>query len=412
MPFRCSTRVGAGGAVSDFWNAWGAASSAIVVASCISLGAAPVWAEEATPALSVEATYRVDVIGPVQGGLSRRGSVLDDLSLVADLDLERAIGWSGAVLHGYLLSNNGQVPNDQAGTLQGIDNIEVARQGARLYELWVQAPVGERTTVLAGLYDLNSEFYANDAAGLLIAPPFGIGSELAATGPNGPSIFPSTAIALRVNHDFPKGYVRAAILNARAGVPGDPEGTDLSFDDGALMIAEAGISGSTRFAVGLWRYSERQDDIWAVTPAGAPLKQLAAGGYVLGEATLFGDEADEGPWARGFFRIGVSDGDTSPFRGGWQAGLIIDRVLPGRPDSQASIGIQQGVLSDKMRAVLASGGADAARAETGLEMTFSDRLARRIKLQPDLQVIFDSGGDNRADPVIIIGARLTIDLVP
>jgi len=391
----------------------GAVWSALVAVALSALAATPLRAEEeASPALAVEALYRVDLIGPVQGGVSRRGSVLDNLDLVADLDLGRTIGWSGATIHGYLLSNNGQVPNDRAGTLQGVDNIEVARQGVRLYELWLQAPVGDDTTVLVGLYDLNSEFYASDAAGLLIAPPFGIGSELAATGPNGPSIFPSTAIALRVNHDFPSGYVRAAVLNARAGVPGDPDGTDLSFGDGALMIAEAGTHGSTRFAVGLWRYSDRQDDILAVNLAGQPLKRLAAGGYVLGEASLFGDEAGDGPWARGFVRIGVSDGDTSPFRGGWQAGVVIDRLLPGRPDSQASIGVQQGVLSSNMRAILASGGADSARAESGFEVTFSDRLTPRIRIQPDLQVIFDAGGDRRADPVVIIGARLSIDLIP
>jgi porin len=387
--------------------------SALVAVILGALAATPLRAEEeASPALAVEALYRVDLIGPVQGGVSRRGSVLDNLDLVADLDLGRAIGWSGATIHGYILSNNGQIPNDRAGTLQGVDNIEVARQGVRLYELWLQAPVGDDTTVLVGLYDLNSEFYANDAADLLIAPPFGIGSELAATGPNGPSIFPSTAIALRVNHDFPTGYVRAAVLNARAGVPGDPDGTDLSFGDGALMIAEAGTHGSTRFAVGLWRYSDRQDDIWAVNLAGQPLKRVAAGGYALAEATLFGDEAGDGPWTRGFVRIGVSDGDTSPFRGGWQAGVVIDRLLPGRPDSQASIGVQQGVLSSNMRAILASGGADAARAESGFEVTYSDRLTPRIRIQPDLQVIFDAGGDRRADPVVIIGARLTIDLIP
>lgn len=399
--------------MSDFRNTRRVASwGPLAAAAWLALAASPVQADEATPALAVEATYRLDVIGPVQGGLSRRGGALDDLDIVADLDLERAIGWSGATLHGYLLSNNGQVPNDRAGTLQGVDNIEVARQGARLYELWLQAPVGDGTTVLVGLYDLNSEFYANDAAGLLIAPPFGIGSELAATGPNGPSIFPSTAVALRVNHDFSGGYVRAAVLNARAGVPGDPDGVDLSFGEGALMIAEAGTAGPARIAVGAWGYTDRQADILAVTPAGDPVGRRAAGAYLLGEAPLFGDEAGEGAWTRGFFRVGVSDGDTGPFRGGWQAGVIIDRVLPGRPDSQASIGVQQGVLSAGMRAILTSGGADAARAETGFELTLSDRLAPRIRLQPDLQVIFDAGGDRSADTVVIIGARLTIDLTP
>lgn len=377
----------------------------------VMLTGGPALAAEAGSPVSFEATYRVDVVGPVQGGLQRRGRVLDDLDLVVDVDLGRAIGWSGATLHGYLLSNNGQAPNDDAGTLQGVDNIEVGRQGLRLYELWLQAPVGAGTTVLAGLYDLNSEFYANDAAGLLIGPAFGIGSELAATGPNGPSIFPSTALALRVNHDFSAGYVRAAVLNAKAGVPGDPDGVDLSFGDGALFIAEAGMTGRARVGVGVWRYGASQDDIRDLTPGGDPVQRTAQGAYLIGEATFIdGGETDR--TLSGFVRVGLSDGDTSPFRGGWQAGLLLDHALPGRPDSQVSLGLQQGVLSSKMKANMAAGGVDPASAESGFELTLSDRIAPRLTLQPDLQVIFDPGGDSRAETEVIFGLRLTVDLTP
>jgi porin len=375
------------------------------------LAGGPANAADAGSPVTFEAIYRLDVLGPVQGGVKRRGSVLDDLGLVADVDLGQVIGWSGATLHGYLLSNNGEAPNDDAGTLQGVDNIEVTRQGLRLYELWVQAPLGEKTTVLAGLYDLNSEFYANDAAGLLIGPAFGIGSELAATGPNGPSIFPSTALAVRLNHDFSAGYVRAAMVNARAGVPGDPDGVDLHFGDGALFIAEAGTTGRTSVSIGYWRYGARQDDILDVTPGGAPAQRTAQGAYLLGERVLV-DGGEAGRTMRGFFRVGVSDGDTSPFKGGWQAGVLIDRALPGRPESQVSLGLQQGVLSSKMKAVTAAGGVDPASAESGLELALSDRVAPRLTLQPDLQVIFGAGGDAAADTEVVIGLRLTVDLTP
>ena len=374
--------------------------------------AAPALAEEGSSPWSFEASYTIDAIGPVSGDVTKKSSVLDDLDIVADLDLGQAIGWEGATLHGYLLANQGQIPNDIAGTLQGVDNIEVARQGARLYELWIQAPVGEKTTVLAGLYDLNSEFYANDASGLLINPAFGIGSELAATGPNGPSIFPSTAIAVRLNHEFDGGYVRAALLNANAGVPGDPHGVDLEFEGGALVIAEAGFTGSGKFAVGAWRYTDSQDDIHDLTLGGDPVQRTAQGAYVLAERVLSGDPGGDGRVVTGFFRAGVSDGDTSPFKGGWQAGVLVERVFASRPDSSFSVGIQQGAISKKMQANLVLGGLDAAKAESGFEFTYSDRVASRITLQPDLQVIFDPGGDSSADPVVVAGIRLTIDLLP
>lgn len=380
------------------------------VAAAAMVCATQALAQEASGPWTLTATYTADAIGPVAGAADHELSVLDDLDLVADLDLGRAIGWEGVVVHGYLLSNNGDIPNDIAGALQGIDNIEVERQGVRLYELWIQAPVGRRTTLLGGLYDLNSEFYANESAGLLISPSFGIGSELAATGPNGPSIFPSTAMAMRLNHEFDGGYARAAVLNAHAGVPGDPGGVNLKFDGGALVIAEAGLTRSGKIAVGAWRYSDDQDDIRDLAPGGGPERRTAQGAYVLAERVLFGAPDGEGQVATGFFRAGVSDGDTSPFRGGWQAGVLIERAIAGRPDSSVSIGIQQGGLSSKMRANLVDDGVDSAAAESGLEITYSDRISPKITVQPDLQVIFDRGGDSRADPEVILGLRLSFDL--
>jgi hypothetical protein len=142
--------------------------------------------------LKLSGSYKADLAGTVSGGLAKRGRVLDDLQVFGDLDLDKAVGWKGATAHFELLNNSGAMPNDDAGTLQGVDNIEVTRQRARLFEAWVEQGFGDKGSVRAGLYDLNSEFYANDSAGLLLAPAFGIGSELAATGPNGPSIFPST----------------------------------------------------------------------------------------------------------------------------------------------------------------------------------------------------------------------------
>lgn len=195
--------------------------------------------------------YTADVMGAVEGGLTQRGRFLDNLDLVADIDLERVMGWRGASAHIDVLNNSGGIPNDDIGTLQGVDNIEVPSQRARLFEAWVEQAWGD-TSIRAGLYDLNSEFYSNDSAGLLMAPAFGIGSEVAATGPNGPSIFPSTALAVRVARSWDNHFfARAAVINANAGVIGDPGGVDYGFDQGALMVAEGGFDGDHKLALGV-----------------------------------------------------------------------------------------------------------------------------------------------------------------
>jgi porin len=358
-----------------------------------------------------EVTYTADVAGTVRGGTAHAGRALDNLDVIVDGDLEKLVGWRGATVHGYLLNNSGGAPNDLAGTLQGVDNIEVGRPRARLYELWVQSRfAGDRGSVLAGLYDLNSEFYSTEASGLLLAPPFGIGSEFASTGPNGPSIFPSTALAVRARIEGGQGaYLQAAALNAHAGTVGDPDGPSTDFDNGALMIAEAGFGDSWRLAAGGWFYTERQPDLRALDANGDPALSKARGGYVLAEYP-FVDGGEAGRSVRGFARLGFSDGDTTPFSSGWQAGVLVERVFASRPDSAFSIGVEQGVLSSKQRANTVDEGLSPADAESSVEITYSDKVAPRVALQPDLQVIRRAGGDQDARTVVVMALRMTVSL--
>ena len=367
----------------------------------------PALAQES--AWTLAATYTADVAGPVSGGASQAGKFLDNLMIEADLDLDKAAGWTGASAHVSLLNNAGGAPNDIAGILQGINNIEVSRPRGKVYEAWLQQDFG-RASVRAGLYDLNSEFYATDAAGLLIAPPFGIGSELAATGPNGPSIFPSTALALRLRlATSDTTYVQAVALNALAGDIGDPGGVDTEFDHGALLAAEAGWTGRGKVALGAWRYTKDQDDILDIDAAGDPVRRVAAGAYLLVEQPLNGAQGDLRAVA-GFLRLGVSDGDTTSFKGGGQAGLLVTQVFAGRPDSALSLGVAYGGLSDKFQQTLAASGVAAAGSESTLELTYADKAAPRLTLQPSVQYVVHPGGDREADPAVVLILRVSIDL--
>lgn len=384
-----------------------ARASSLVLATCLAVIAGAAHAEGAW---SHEVIYKADVMGPIAGGGDKAGRFLDNLDVKADLDLSKAAGWTGATLHGHILNNSGGRPNDIAGTLQGVDNIEVSRARTRLYELWLEQTFADgRATVRVGLYDLNSEFYATEASGLLMAPPFGVGSEFAATGPNGPSIFPSTTLAVRLHVETDNAYAQAAVLNANASTLGDPHGVDMGLDRGALTIAEVGLKGSTRLAVGAWRYTVKQDDIRDLTPAGDPMRRDAQGAYLLAEHAFTAQDA-EGPAVRGFLRAGVSDGDTSPFRGGWQAGLLVEKVFASRPDSAFSIGVEQGYLSKKQRANDFDAGLNPAQAESSLEITYSDKLTSRLTIQPDLQFFRYPGGDRQARDGVMAGLRLTFDL--
>jgi len=383
-----------------------ARGSFLIAAALLAAGSAD--AGEAS-ALQLGVSYRADVTGAISGGLARRGRLLDDLQVSADLDFDKAVGWKGASAHVLLLNNSGATPNDDAGTLQGVDNIEVARQRARLFEAWVEQGFGDKGSVRAGLYDLNSEFYANDSAAFLLAPAFGIGSELAATGPNGPSIFPSTALAVRARWTPNENvYAQAAVLNANAGVLGDPGGVQTAFDNGVLVIAEAGWQGRGKVAFGTWRYTDKQNDIRAVTAAGDPVQATAKGAYVLLERQLTGAGDDAIRKTTAFARLGVSDGDTTAFKGGWQAGVLVEHVLEGRPDSALSIGVNQAFLSGKFRDNAFDAGQRLRGAESAVEVTYSDKIGP-VTLQPDLQYVKNPGADGGVGHALVAILRVGVE---
>jgi porin len=365
--------------------------------------------EAKEPALDLAATYRVDLSGVSADGRPMRSFGLDDLNVEANGDLEQLVGWKGASFHIDVLNNLGDRPNDVAATLQGIDNIEVAAPKLRLFEIWVEQKLGSRTTLRAGLYDLNSEFYSSDASGLLIAPAFGVGSEIAATGPNGPSIFPTTALAVRLEQRFGgTGFARFAVLNATAGALGDEHGSALDFHHGVLLIGEAGVEkDGDKFALGAWGYTQRQDDLTAVDGAGDPVRRDARGAYVIAQKAL-GDPGRAFATSV-FVRAGISEGKTTPYKGGWQGGLLLAHVVPGRDDSQFSFGVNQAYLSEGYRDLLRGDGVHTTATENAIELTYSDKLTKFLTLQPDLQMIWNRGGDADAQRVTVATLRATLE---
>lgn len=379
------------------------------VSAMLAIGLAlanPVRAEQAATSgpLAIEAEAVLDVVGVPQGVASGARHV-EFFSLSADLSLDQAIGWQGARVFLHGIASTGGRPNDLAGTLQGVNNIEVAANRARLFEAYLEQDLPAiRGSLRLGFSDLNAEFYANDAAGLLLAPAFGIGSELSATGSNGPAIFPSTAPMLRLKLEPGRGtYLQFAAINAEAGVPGDPGGVRPLLNNGALLIGEVGIAGKGKFALGAWSYTRRQDDIRLTTPSGDPASARARGIYLLGEQPIVSDKLTA------FLRVGLSDGDTTPYVGGWQAGVLAERVFAGRPDSQFSLGVNQAYLSHKYRANAADAGDELRAVETAIEVTYADKLAPWLTVQPDLQYVWTPSRTASSSRSVVVSLRLRID---
>ncbi len=347
--------------------------------------------------------HKSDVMGVDAGRGARDVTYLDNVDLTVAADLEQAIGWRGATAFVGLLNNLGGRPNDTAGTLQGVNNIEVGAPNLYLFQAWVQQGFADgRLMVLAGRYDINSEFYSSPAAGQLIGPAFGIGSELASTGPNGPSIFPRTELAVRVRYAGTRNYGQFAIVRA-------PRGTvDRGGRRTALFIAEAGRRGPTAVSIGAWAYSRRQPEIVPPGVSTGTGKAVSHGAYVLMERDLSGQPDRAGYW-RAFVRAGVSDGATTPFGNGVQTGISGRGIIRSRPDSGISIGYAMAGLSRRYRHANPVEAPVLAASENVLELTYNDRVLPFLTLQPDIQYVARPSGLRAAKAVVVMGLRAIIN---
>jgi porin len=355
---------------------------------------------ESSKAFQGSVQIKADGVGVVSGGDDRDFKQVTTVNFSGDLDLQSALGWTGLTAHADILVNLGQEPNDLVGAIQGVDNAAAGPKRPRLFQAWVEAAPSETFNVRVGFSDFNSEFDVADAAGLLMGPGYGIGNELSGTGVAGPSIYPSTAFGVRL-HGAPSEntYWQATVMNAHAAVVGDRGGPDFSFDDGVLAAGEVGWTGKGKLALGAWTYSKRWDDIRLTDATGAPLRQHSRGVYAVVEQPF--SEA-----LSGFAKVGVADGRTTDVAASWQAGLLLSPALGARPDSAASVGVSQVVISSRARANSLAAGEPLSRTETQFELTYSDKLSEHLAIQPDIQYIRRPGGRFSVKSALVVSLRL------
>ncbi|MBI2307194.1 MAG: carbohydrate porin [Rhodocyclales bacterium] len=370
-------------------------------------------------------------------GAPRDGThTISHLDLKLRADLEKLFGWESAVGYVNVIDNRGAGPNARVDSVMGVSNIEVAVPTARLFHTWLQKGFfDDHFSLLAGIYPIDSEFFALESASLLLNPAYGTPADLALT--NTPSIFNNAAFGLRAKWYSPERtvYAMGALMD---GVPNDPghprvSTVHLSRRDGAFAIAELGwipletghaleptdpavvrqapallaherYEGLSKYALGLWRYSTRQPDLVDVDAVGDPLQRRSQGGYLLAERTLWGLGDDPLRNVTAFARYTFADRDTIAIDRSWNLGLRVRGPLASRPLDTLVFGWTRGRLAGKYRQLQAG----AAAAEESIELTWRFEVAPGVALQPDLQRIRHAGGSAAAHPVTVVGMRLDL----
>ena len=349
--------------------------------------------------------YKADVLG---ADAPRTIAALDNLNAQLDIDASALFGWNDTALHGELLSNHGSKPNRRVGTAQGISNIEVVKSSVRLYATWIEHQFeATKTRVLVGLYDLNSEFYATDASGMLIHPSFGIGIDFSQSGRNGPSIFPNLGLGVRLRQPIGQGgYLQLATLD---GVPGDPDhpgrtAVRLSRPEGALLVAEAGWQQQDEvgprpghWGIGAWQYTRKSD----APGGGAP--QRNQGMYAVGQSLLLGSGAGR---TTGFVRAGAANRRVNGIDLALDTGLLIATPFGVHGPRALTAGVAIARFSKPPNAAEPM----PLRSEVALEVDARWQPLPNLALQPLLQWVRHPGG--RGGSAAIAGVRLEWVLEP
>ena len=358
--------------------------------------------EEQAPFI-IDVTYTADLWRAASGGLKQGTRYLDNLDIVAEADMERLVGWKGALIHVYGLYNNGKSLNVLMGDAQVASNIETGVKAVRLYEAWIDQKIGDRVSVRAGLYDLNSEFDALDASGLFMGSAHGIGPDISQSGENGPSIFPSTSLAARIAVSPAQGWiVRAAILDGVPGNPARPGHTAIKLGngDGALLIGEVEAPlPKGKLLFGHWRYTQKISDLTGMAKRGND------GFYVRGEAKLTSESDHPDQGVSGFFRLGLADGRINQFNRIASVGLNYTGPFAGRNNDQFGLAIATAATSQSYRQSVLS-----TRSETAIELTYRAPLTNWLTVQPNIQYVINPGTNPAVRNALAFGLRTELTL--
>jgi porin len=392
------------------------AATALVIGSAagiaLAAGAEDAKDDEAPRAFKPAVNYNGVAFGNLRGGVQRGGTYSSNLNLSLTVDGGALAGWRDTTGYADVLWLQGGLPSNFVGDAQGVSSIS-APNIVKLYEAWVQRGfLDDRISVLAGLYDLNSEFYRLQTAGLFFNSSFGIGPEFSQSGLEGSSIFPDTSIGVRGELRLRDGVVlRAAVLD---GVPLDrPNGSRGAFEggDGVLLVAELDLIGrppedtgaakrpylgragmrvpyDTKLALGAWHYTATFDDLSETQANGQPVRHRGSSGfYLLGDRVLWRDPEAPDRQVAAFVQAGYGDRYVDRFGAYVGGGLTATGLVRGRPDDQVGIAFAYARNGSHYVAAQRAQDLPVTNAETAIEATYLWQVNGWLALQPDLQYV-------------------------
>ena len=379
-----------------------------------------------TPMLSYDADVASNLAGGLHRGLAYLGNVHVKLSANGT-----SLEWPGTSAFVDLLQIHGGQPSRLVGDAMGVSNI-AGPAGAEIEELWLQHNSrGGVTSVLVGIYDLNSEFYRLRSAGLFVNSAFGVGPEFAQSGVEGPSIFPRTAAGVRVSLKPAAGVVlRAAMLNGVPVARSDGSHSLFKQGDGVLAVGEVALLAregdasaeytsprelvgrfssltpyEDKLALGTWRYSGRYPDLSDQASDGSlVLRRGMSGAYMVAEADLAGRMASSERRLAAFAQAGIADPRTNRFASYLGGGLVASGWAINKASDQLGLSIAYGrngshYMSSRPASITT-------HSESTIELTYLTQISNHVAIQPDLQYVVHPDTDRSVRNAAVLQLRL------
>lgn len=360
-----------------------------------------------------------DVQTVVSGGLARRTYAPGLVEATLTLDLDRLFGWCRTLAFFRGLGMYGRDPTEGTGSLNAPSNLGNSVGTIRLFEGWIEPTFfDEMLSIRAGMYAVDTEFDVKETAAVLMNGGFGTGVDLSQSGRNGPCIYSTSCLGVRVGfHPTPNWYAQVALVDGVAGNPNDPYGTHviLNRDEGMLTLGEVGYTrgvdegGFIHAAMGMWYYTRPFDDILQVDANGNPQQTFSKPGvYALLEGALYTEQGKPTQGLSAFIRVGMADQNVNQVQYYAAGGFAYTGFFPGRDEDVAALGVSVPINGSRYKTAQELAGNPVRDLEAAIEATYWVPVLPSLSMQVDAQYIVNPGTDPTIDNALVLGMRTRI----
>lgn len=388
----------------------------------------------------LQAGYIGEMIANTSGGL-KRGAIYEGLFEASlSLDTEKAGLWKSGRFHVSTLFPHGTgFSEEYTGDLLTASNIE-GYESIRLYDLWYEHQFGEHVSIRLGQFGADEEFAYTEAGGHFVNSAFGwpafVSGNTVNTGPAYYVAGPGIRVNIEPTEEF---FLRVAVFDGDTfdNREGDPRanrsGTrfEVGGDQGFFGIGEMGLrwhSGKKgeelpgEMKVGGWvhttdfesNFEDENGQPYVASGLGPRRHSKNFGVYVVGEQMLWRENNDDqGVYA--FARAGAGPQERSFFEVVVDGGLTWQGLIPTRNEDVAGMGIVYARIS---RDIVRRERLDAevngteypaySSHETVLEAFYTLQLAKWWTVQPDVQWIFNPGGNESVPDAVVAIIRTSV----